>query len=107
MPSESCPSESLNMVRSRIGERIAELETRMTRLKPVDISAKMAAIRTLAADHGLSALEGLADYATHHALLPGHRTATRCALDHMDAALASNAPGDRQTVLAAMALRLH
>ena len=106
MPSES-RSESLNMVRSRIGERIAELETRMARLKPVDISAKMAAIRTLAADHGLSALEGLADYATHHALLPGHRTATRCALDHMSAALDSDSPADRQTVLAAMALRMH
>ena len=107
MPSESRSPESLNMVRSRIGERIAELETRMARLKPVDICARMAAIRTLAADHGLSARAGLADYGAHHAMLPGHRTATRCALDHMDAALASNAPGDRQTVLAAMALRLH
>lgn len=107
MPSESFSPESLNMVRSRIGERIAELETRIRKLKPVDIRARMDAIRSLAADHGLTALEGLADFGAHHAMLPGHRAATRCALDHMDAALSSNSPGDRQTVLAAMALRLH
>ncbi len=99
--------ESLTIVRSRIGERIAEIEARVRTLKPVDICAKMAAIRTLAADHGLAALEGLADYGAHHAMMPGHRAATRCTLDHMGAALASTSPGDRQTVLAAMALRLH
>lgn len=106
-PAQSLAAESLNLVRSRIGERIAELETRMARLKPVDICARMAAIRSLAADHGLTALEGLADYSAHHAMMPGHRTATRCALDHMSVALDSNSPGDRQTVLAAMALRMH
>ncbi len=99
--------ESLTIVRSRIGERIAEIEARVRTLKPIDIRAKMDAIRTLAADHGLAALEGLADYGAHHAMMPGHRAATRCTLDHMDAALASTSPGDRQTVLAAMALRLH
>ena len=100
-------TDSLNIVRTRIGERIAEIEARARTLKPVDICAKMAAIRSLAAEHGLTALEGLADYGAHHAMMPGHRAATRCALDHIDAALASNSPGDRQTVLAAMALRLH
>ena len=30
-----------------------------------------------------------------------------CDIDHMSAALDSNSPGDRQTVLAAMALRMH
>jgi len=99
--------ESLKIVRSRIGERIAEIEAHARSLKPVDICAKMAAIRSLAADHDLAALEGLADYGEHHAMMPGHRQATRCALDHIDAALASNSPADRQTVLAAMALRLH
>ncbi len=99
--------ESLNIVRTRIGERIAEIEARVRTLKPVDIRAKMDAIRSMAADHGLAALEGLADYGAHHAMMPGHRQATRCALEHFDAALASNSPADRQTVLAAMALRLH
>jgi len=107
MASESRASESLAIVRSRIGERIAEIETRMRTLKPADICAKMDAIRRLAVEHGLTALEGLADYSAHHAMMPGHRTATRCALDHMNAALDSNSPGDRQTVLAAMALRMH
>ena len=100
-------TDSLNIVRTRIGERIAEIEARARTLKPVDICAKMAAIRSLAAQHGLTALEGLADYGAHHAMMPGHRAATRCALDHIDAALARNSPSDRQTVLAAMALRLH
>ncbi|MEO7787852.1 MAG: hypothetical protein ABIR77_08575 [Sphingomicrobium sp.] len=107
MASESPSIESLAIVRDRIGERIAELETRMRTLKPVDIRARMDAIRALAADHGLAALEGLADYGAHHAMMPGHRAATRCTLDHMGEALHSNAPGDRQTILAALALRLH
>ena len=76
-------------------------------MKPVDIRAKMDAIRAMAADHGLAALEGLADYGAHHAMMPGHRQATRCTLDHMGEALHSSAPGDRQTILAALAVRLH
>ena len=63
--------DSLQIVRARIGERIAEIETRVTRLKPIDICAKMAAIRAMAAEHGLCALEGLADYGAHHAMMPG------------------------------------
>ncbi|MEO6247968.1 MAG: hypothetical protein ABIO85_05215 [Sphingomicrobium sp.] len=98
---------SLSLVRSRIGERIAEIEARVGRMKPIDIRARMDAIRTLAADHGLAALEGLADYGAHHAMMPGHRQATRCTLDHMSEALSSNAPADRQTILAVLALRLH
>ena len=54
-------SESLNIVRARIGDRIADIERRVSRLRPVDIAARMEAIRALAADHGLTALEGLAD----------------------------------------------
>ena len=38
-------AESLTAVRTRIGLQIAEIETRATRRKPVDISARMAAIR--------------------------------------------------------------
>lgn len=99
--------DSLNIVRARIGERIAEMEDRVARLKPVDICAKMEAIRTMAAEHGLAALEGLADYAAHHALMPGHVAATRACLEHMGEALTSEAPHDRESILAALAIRLH
>jgi len=51
-------SESLTTVRTRIGVQIAEIETRAARRKPVDISARMAAIRAMAAHHGLDALKG-------------------------------------------------
>ena len=100
--------DSLNLVRARIGERIAEIEQRVARLKPVDICAKMEAIRTLAAEHGMTALEGLADYGAHHALMPGHVAATRACLEHMDEALLSeDAAHDRESILAALAVRIH
>ena len=100
-------SDSLNTARSILCERIAELEARMPQLAPQAISKKMDAIRCMAAEHGLTALEGLADYAAHHALMPGHRQATRAAIEHMGAALGSNSQGDRETILAALAVRLH
>lgn len=90
-----------------ICERIAELEARMPRLAPRTISAKMDAIRCLAAEHGMAALEGLADYAAHHALMPGHAMATRAAMEHMGEALGSETARDRETILAALAVRLH
>jgi hypothetical protein len=100
--------DSLNIVRIRIGERIAEIEARVARLKPVDICVKMEAIRAMAAEHGLAALEGLADYGAHHALMPGHIAATRACLDHMDEALMSeDAAHDRESILAALAVRIH
>ena len=100
-------SDSLNIVRARIGERIAEIEQRVARLKPVDICARMEAIRGLAAEHGMVALEGLADFGAHHALMPGHVAATRACLEHMDEALDSEAAHDRESILAALAVRLH
>jgi hypothetical protein len=100
--------DSLNVVRTRIGERIQEIELRMARLKPADICARMEAIRAMAAEHGLAALEGLADYAAHHALMPGHSQATRACLDHMDEALDSvDGAHDREAILASLAVRLH
>jgi hypothetical protein len=53
--------ESLDIVRTRIGLQIAEIETRSTRLKPVDMCAKMAAIRSMAAKHGLVVSEIFAE----------------------------------------------
>ena len=100
--------DSISIVRTRIGERIAEMEERVARLKPVDICARMEAIRSMAVEHGLAALEGLADYGAHHALMPGHRAATRACLEHMDEALVSDdGLNDRESILAALAIRLH
>jgi len=100
--------DSLNIVRLRLSERICEIEQRVAGLKPVDICAKMEAIRAMAAEHGMSALEGLADYGAHHALLPGHVAATRACLDHMGEALVSDGcAGDRESILAALAIRIH
>ena len=100
--------DSLNIVRLRLGERIAEIEERVARLKPVDICAKMEAIRVLAAEHGMYAMEGLADYGAHHALMPGHVAATRACLEHMGEALVSDGGlHDRESILAALAIRLH
>ncbi len=100
--------DSLNIVRLRLGERIAEMEERVARLKPVDICAKMEAIRHMAAEHGMAALEGLADYGAHHALMPGYVAATRACLERMDEALISNGSAqDRESILAALAIRLH
>jgi hypothetical protein len=100
--------DSLNIVRLRLSERICEIEGRVARLKPVDICAKMEAIRALAAEHGMAALEGLADYGAHHALMPGHVAATRACLDHMGEALVSDGGlQDRESILAAVAVRLH
>lgn len=48
-------AESLNIVRTRIGRRLAEIESRVSTRKPVDITARMAAIRSMAAQHGLFA----------------------------------------------------
>ena len=100
-------ADSLHTARSILCERIAELEARMPRLAPRTISKKMDAIRSMAAENGMAALEGLADYAAHHAMMPGHRQATRACLEHMGEALGSNTPRDRETILAALAVRLH
>jgi hypothetical protein len=100
-------SDSLTAARTMICARIAELEARVPRMAPVAIAEKMDAIRRMAAEHGLAALEGLADYAAHHALMPGHHQATRACLEHMGEALGSDRQSDRETILAALAVRLH
>ncbi len=99
--------DTLRTARAMIGERIAELEARVPRLAAHAISAKMDAIRCLAAQHGLAALEGLADYGAHHALMPGRLAATRECLAHMGEALASERAADRESILAALALRIY
>ena len=102
--------DALRNARAMIGQRIADLEARVPRLAPRTISRKMDDIRCMAAQYGLAALEGLADYGAHHAMMPGHGQSIRACLEHMDEALLadpSSAAHDRETILAALALRLH
>jgi hypothetical protein len=67
----------------------------------------MDAIRQLAALNGLAVLEGLARHSTQLALLPGHRVAVQSCLEHVEEAFDSHTDGDRTTILAALAVRLH
>ena len=99
--------DRLGAVRNQIGERLAEFTSRAERLSPMDIHARMDAIRQIAADNGLHALEALTHRSSQLALLPGHRVATQCCLEHLDEALQSNSRSDSISILAALALRLH
>jgi hypothetical protein len=99
--------DPLAKVRNEVGLRVAEIRQAGPRLSPLDMHAKMDAIRQLAAVNGLAALEGLARHSAQLALLPGHRVAMQCCLEHVDAALDSHSDGDRTAILAAMAVRLH
>jgi len=100
-------SDSLSDIRQQLGERIADLTKRATRLSPLDIHAQMDAIREVAAINGLAALECLAHRSAQLALLPGHRVSVQCCLEHMDEALSSNRSTDTNAILAALAIRLH
>ena len=100
-------ANSIDKVRRELGQRIADMHARAARLSPLDIHAQMDAIRKVAASNGLAALEGLAHCSAQLALLPGHRVATRCCLEHMEEALGSNSATDRTTILAALAVRLN
>jgi hypothetical protein len=100
-------ADPLALVRSQIGVRIAEIQQSGPRLSPLDLYARMDAIRQMAAEHGMVALEGLARCTAQMALLPGHRVAMRSCLEHIDEALDSRSSGDCTTILAALAVRLH
>jgi len=99
--------DTLGPVRQQIGERLAEFSGRAERLSPLDIHARMDAIRQIAADNGLDALEALTHRSAQLALLPGHRIATQSCLEHFDEAIASESRSDSISILAALALRLH
>ena len=100
-------ADPLKTIRNEVGLRLAEIRERGTRLSPLDLHARMDAIRQLAAAHGLAALEGLARCTAQRALLPGHRVAMQSCLEHVDEALDSHSDEDRTTILAALAVRLH
>jgi hypothetical protein len=100
-------ADPLSIIRAEVGLRIAEIRSTALRLSPLDLHAKMDAIRKLAAAHGLDALEGLARSSAQRALLPGHRVAMQCCLEHVEEALDSASENDCTTILAALAVRLH
>ena len=99
--------ETLQPAQYEIVERIAEIQSRAERLSPLDIYARMDAIRQVAAENGLDSLEALTHRSAQLALLPGHRIATQCCLEHVGDALQGRSLADRTSILAAVALRLH
>jgi hypothetical protein len=100
-------ADPLAKVRNEVGLRVAEIRQAGPRLSPLDMHARMDAIRQLAAVNGLAALEGLARHSAQLALLPGHRVKMQCCLEHVDEALDSHSDGDCTAILAALAVRLH
>jgi hypothetical protein len=99
--------QGIDQVRHDLRTRIAEISGRAERLSPLDIHARLDAVRDLADHAGLAAAEGLAGHCAQLALLPGCRVTVAEALGRFDDALAAEAPGDRQAILAAVAARLH
>jgi hypothetical protein len=100
-------TDPLALVRTQVASRVAEIRDAGPRLSPLDLHAKMDAIRQLAVEHGLSALEGLARRSAQFALLPDHRVAMQSCLEHVEEALDSRSPSDCNAILAALAIRLH
>ena len=100
-------SDSINLVRGQLGERIAEIQRCAARLSALDIYRCMDEIREVAAANGLAAVECLAHCSAQLALMPGHRVATSSCLEHFGEALDSESPADSATILAALAVRLH
>ena len=100
-------TDPLAKVRNEVGLRVAEIREAGPRLSPLDMHAKMDAIRQLAAVNGLAALERLARQSAQLALLPGHRVSMQCCLEHVDDAIGSHSDSDCTAILAALAVRLH
>ena len=100
-------TDPLSHVRTQVGLRVAEIRDAGSELTPLDLYSQMDAIRRLAADHGLAALEGLARWSAQLALLPGHRIAMQSCLEHVETALDSSSERDCNAILAALAVRLH
>lgn len=100
-------TDPLTHVRTQVGLRVAEIRNAGPRLSPLALHAKMDAIRQLAADHGLGALESLARRTAQLALLPGHRVSMQSCLEHVDEAFDCHSEHDCTALLAALAVRLH
>jgi hypothetical protein len=100
-------TDPLAKVRNEIGLRVAEIRSAGPRLSPLDLHARMDAIRQLAAINGLAALESLARSSAQRALLPGHRVTMQSCLEHVQEAIDCRSETDCTTILAALAIRLH
>ncbi|HEY6662398.1 MAG TPA: hypothetical protein VIZ66_05700 [Sphingomicrobium sp.] len=100
-------TDPLAHVRTQVGLRVAEIRNAGPRLSPLALHAKMDAIRQLAADHGLGALESLARRTAQLALLPGHRVSMQSCLEHVEEAFDCHSDHDCTALLAALAVRLH
>ena len=99
--------DSLRDLHHELQLRLHDIRARAEALSPLDIHARMDAIRGTADRAGLHAMEGLAHLSSQLALLPGCRIATHACLDHAEDALAARSPAEREAVLAAVAARLH
>jgi hypothetical protein len=100
-------ADPLANVRMQVATRVAEIRDAGPRLSPLDLYARMDAIRQLAVANGLGTLEGLARCSAQLALLPGHRIAVQSCLEHVEVAIDSRTESDCDTILAALAARLH
>jgi hypothetical protein len=100
-------ADPLANVRLQVATRVAEIRDGGPRLSPLDLYAKMDAIRQLAVANGLATLEGLARCSAQLALLPGHRVAVQSCLEHVEEAIDSRSETDCNIILAALAVRLH
>ena len=100
-------ADPLSNVRMQVATRVAEIRDAGPRLSPLDLYARMDAIRQLAVANGLATLEGLARCSAQLALLPGHRIAVQSCIERLDDAIDSRSESDCDTILAALAARLH
>ena len=100
-------TDPLAQIRTQVGLRVAEIRDAGPRLSPLALHTRMDAIRQLAADHGLAALESLARRTAQLALLPGHRVSMKSCLEHVEEAFECHSDRDCTAMLAALAVRLH
>ena len=100
-------TDPLAHIRTQVGLRVAEIRDAGPRLSPLALHARMDAIRKLAAENGLAALESLARRTAQLALLPGHRVSMKSCLEHVEEALDCRSDRDCTAMLAALALRIH
>jgi hypothetical protein len=99
--------DPLKNLRKEVELRLAAIRDAGPRVSPLDLYARMDAIRQLAAAHGLAALEDLAHSTAQRALLPGHRITMQSCFEHIGDAFDSHSDNDRAAILAAVAVRLH
>src|SRR5690242_19958569 len=98
-------TDPIALVRTQVASRVAEIRNAGPRLSPLALHARMDAIRQLAADHGLAALESLARRTAQLALLPGHRVSMQSCFEHVEEAFDCRSDGECTAMLAALALR--